>query len=348
MTEYQALHTTLAEWAGDVPDRAPVAATVQSIAQACAAIAGTISMGALVGNLGAEHGRNVDGDRQMALDMLANERLVEALKIAPVALLISEEQEEPLLLREDAPLVVAIDSLDGSSKIDTNVSVGTIFSILPVCREPGRDCAGQALQRGDRQRAAGYVIYGPHTALVLTLGEGTDVYTLDPQTGDFHLTLERVSIPEDTREFAINASNFRRWDGHIRAYVDDCLSGMEGPHGSNYNMRWIASLVAECHRIISRGGIFLYPGDRRQGYAHGRLRLLYECNPIAFLTEQAGGGATTGLQRILDIEPTGIHQRVPMIFGSAREVRLVERYYSGIHPFHERSQLFGKRGLFKA
>jgi len=341
------LHSRLAAWAGHDPHRAAVAATVQAIAQACSAIAGTVSMGPLAGDLGAEQGQNADGDTQKALDLLANERIHESLRIAPVQMLVSEEFEQPVELNADAPLVVAIDPLDGSSNIDTNVSVGTIFSVLPSLPVAADDRAASALQRGQRQVAAGYVIYGPHTALVLTLGAGTDVYTLEPRTGDFRLTREAIQIPETTLEFAINASNFRRWDGHIRAYVDDCLNGQEGPHGKNYNMRWIASLVAETHRILTRGGIFLYPADRRPGYGSGRLRLLYECNPVAMLVEQAGGLATTGQQRILEIDPTDIHQRAPLIFGSRREVLLVEQYYSGLHPINERSLLFGKRGLFR-
>jgi fructose-1,6-bisphosphatase I len=199
---------------------------------------------------------------------------------------------------------------------------------------------------GRRQMAAGYAIYGPQTALVLTVGSGTHIFTLNPDTGAFCLTQPDVKIPVDTNEFAINTSNFRRWDGHIRAYVDDCLEGAEGPHGKNYNTRWIASLVAECHRIMVRGGIFLYPGDRRPDYHSGRLRLAYECSPIAFLVEQAGGAASTGYQDIMDVDPHDLHERVPLIFGSRNEVRLLNHYYEEVHPYQERSQLFGKRGLF--
>ena len=172
-------------------------------------------------------------------------------------------------------------------------------------------------------------------------------FTLDPLTKEFRLTVKSVAVLPDTTEFAINSSNSRQWDGHIRAYVDDCLEGEEGPHGTNYNMRWIASLVAECHRILSRGGIFLYPADIRKGYATGRLPLVYECNPIAFLIEQAGGAATTGIQRILDIKPQNIHERVPLIFGSKHEVELVEKYYAEINPYHERPQLFKNRSLLR-
>jgi fructose-1,6-bisphosphatase I len=209
---------------------------------------------------------------------------------------------------------------------------------------PGPACF---VQRGNRQLAAGYAIYGPQTALVITVGEGTHIFTLNPDTGEFCLTAPTVQIPEDTNEFAINTSNFRRWDGHITAYVEDCMEGAEGPHEKNYNTRWIASLVAECHRIMARGGIFLYPGDRRPDYHSGRLRLAYECNPIAFLIEQAGGAATTGYRDILDLDPTDLHERVPLIFGSHNEVRLLNHYYEEVDAFQERSQLFGNRGLFR-
>ena len=285
---------------------------------------------------------------QKELDVRANDILVDELQAAPVAWVASEELEEPMAIRQGAPLYVVVDPLDGSSNIDTNVSVGTIFSVMPMrCNEEGSD-TDCFLQKGTRQLAAGYVIYGPQTALVLTLGDGTHIFTLNPDTGEFCLTRANVRIPEATNEFAINSSNFRRWDGHVKAYIDDCFEGAEGPHGKNYNTRWIASLVAECHRIMVRGGIFLYPADRREAYHSGRLRLAYECNPIAFLVEQAGGAASTGEQRILEIEPTGIHQRAPLIFGSLHEVELINHYYAEVHPSHERSQLFGDRGLFRA
>jgi fructose-1,6-bisphosphatase I len=347
MTLHETLERHLQDWAGDDEPRQAVATTLRRITDACIAIAEIISLGPLGGNLGASRGENVDGDVQKELDMRANELLTSELSHAPVACLASEELDLPTGKDPTAPLCVAIDPLDGSSNIDTNVSVGTIFSILPMrCKQcsPSRQCF---VQPGINQLAAGYVIYGPQTALVLTVGEGTHIFTLNPDTGEFCLTAANISIPEDTHEFAINTSNFRRWDGHIRAYIDDCLKGAEGPHGKNYNTRWIASLVAECHRIMIRGGIFLYPGDRRTDYQSGRLRLAYECSPIALLAEQAGGAATTGYERILEIEPADIHQRVPLIFGSRKEVELLEHYYREAHPYQERSQLFGERGLFR-
>jgi fructose-1,6-bisphosphatase I len=345
MSEYPSLKNYLADWAGDSETRAAVSQTIEAIAAACVEISALVARGPLAGELGAEQGDNVDGDTQKALDLIANDLIIEAMHNAPVACLVSEELEEPSTINKGAPLFVTTDPLDGSSNIDTNVSVGTIFSILPTGQNGEDPCC--LLQAGKEQLAAGYVIYGPRTALVMTLGEGTMAFTLDPRTREFRLTRPAIAIKPDTTEFAINSSNARQWDGHIRAYVDDCLEGEDGPHGTNYNMRWIASLVAECHRILARGGIFLYPGDIRQGYATGRLRLMYECNPIAFLIEQAGGAATTGTQRIMDIEPQQIHERIPMIFGSIHEVELVEKYYAGLNPSHERPQLFKNRTLLR-
>jgi fructose-1,6-bisphosphatase I len=347
MTEHEPLKRFLKNWADRDEMREAVAVTLLAIAESCCAIAEIIALGPLAGRLGARRGRNVDGDTQLELDIRANELVIEELIDAPVAYLASEEMDLPLPMNPGAPLYVAIDPLDGSSNIDTNVSVGTIFSIMPMKCDKGEAESDCFLQKGAHQLAAGYVIYGPQTALVMTLGSGTHVFTLNPDIGEFCLTAPHISIPVETNEFAINTSNFRRWDGHIRAYIDDCLEGAEGPHGKNYNTRWIASLVAECHRIMVRGGIFLYPGDRREAYQSGRLRLAYECNPIAFLVEQAGGAATTGEQRILDIEPTDIHQRIPLVFGSRKEVELLKHYYLEVNPAQERSQLFGNRGLFR-
>ncbi|MCP4048875.1 MAG: class 1 fructose-bisphosphatase [Gammaproteobacteria bacterium] len=350
MSIHPGLKEYLANWTGDSEERIAVSLTIEAIAEACIEISALVARGPLAGELGAEKGDNTDGDTQKALDLIANDLIIEALHDAPVSCLVSEELEEPNTINKGAPLSVATDPLDGSSNIDTNVSVGTIFSILPSGINEGGsnvDDVCSLLQPGTAQLAAGYVIYGPQTALVLTLGDGTMIFTLDPLTGEYRLTSDDVVISPDTNEFAINSSNSRQWDGHIKAYVDDCLEGEDGPHGTNYNMRWIASLVAECHRILSRGGIFLYPGDIRKGYGAGRLRLVYECNPIAFLIEQAGGSATTGIQRVLEIQPQNIHERVPMIFGSLHEVELVDQYYAGLNPYHERPQLFRNRTLLR-
>ena len=344
MSKHPGLKQYLEDWTGDSDLRLAVSRTIEALAEACIEISALVARGPLAGELGAVKGDNVDGDRQKALDLIANDLIIEALHDAPVSCLVSEELEAPFPVNKGAPLIVATDPLDGSSNIDTNVSVGTIFSILPS----GRDDDYLQLQPGTAQLAAAYVIYGPQTALVMTIGDGTLIFTLDPLTNEFRLTTPAVKIPLDTNEFAINSSNSRQWDGHIRAYVDDCLEGEEGPHGSNYNMRWIASLVAECHRILSRGGIFLYPSDIRKGYGTGRLRLVYECNPIAFLIEQSGGAATTGTHRVLEILPLSIHERVPMILGSKHEVELVEKYYTGLNPYHERPQLFKNRTLLRS
>lgn len=346
MWRFTSLRDHLDCWAGADTERRAVAETVLRIAGACRGISELVACGPLAGDLGAAVGDvNADGDIQIELDRRANDYLLAALAGAPVALVTSEEMAAPKPYDLDAELVVALDPLDGSSNIDTNVSVGTIFSVLAG---NGGARTRTALLPGHCQRAAGYIIYGPQTSLVMTLGAGTHLFTLDPGNGEFLLTRANIKIPQKTREFAINASNFRHWDEHVRAYVDDCLAGETGPRGVNYNMRWIASLVAECHRILMRGGVFLYPADKRPGYTHGRLRLIYEANPIAWIVEQAGGGASTGRGPILDIQPGDIHQRVPLIFGSADKVARIEGYYTDLHPLGSRPALFGQRGLFWA
>lgn len=345
MTLLDTLENYLDSTKPDHVQQAAVARTVKAIAAACIDIGAVVSQGPLQQQVREQTcGRNADGDQQQALDLESDRILQAALRDMPVACLISEEIEAPLQMNADAPLVVAVDPLDGSSNIKTNAAVGTIFSILPAV--PGEECSG-ALQPGVNQLAAGYCIYGPQTVLVLTLGSGTHMFTLDRETGQFLLTEPNVRICPRTTEFAINTSNYRYWDPPIRTYVDDCLEGEGGPRGENYNMRWIASLVAECHRILVRGGIFLYPGDQRRGYTSGRLRLTYECAPIAFLIEQAGGQATTGLQRVLEVVPDAPHARTPMICGSAWEVECVEHYFLENRMKGRGSQLFSHRGLFR-
>jgi fructose-1,6-bisphosphatase I len=330
----------LEQWAGRSAPHRAVAHTTRRLADACRKIAEIVSDGPLAGQLGEVIGDNPDGDSQVALDIRAEAILVSAMRDAPVACFISEESATPIVNDPSQPLMVAFDPLDGSSNIDTNVSIGTIFSISPVPVGANRSEASPQLCTGVYQLAAGYVIYGPQTALVLTVGEGTHIFTLNRKTGEYLRTEKDVQIPPRAREFAINVSNFRHWDAPVRAYIDDCLDGMTGIRGDNFNMRWVASLVADCHRILSRGGIYLYPADSRTGYAHGRLRLVYEANAIAFLVEQAGGRASTGLKRILEVEPTDVHQRVPLIFGSANEVRRVTTLCADPNPVGERSQLF--------
>jgi fructose-1,6-bisphosphatase I len=342
------LEAHLAGWATSCPDRRPVAAAVLLLAQVTRQIADLIGRGPLAGALGAELGTNIDGDVQRELDVRANALLIAALQSAPVAAIASEELDEPLICQESAPLIVALDPLDGSSNIDTDISIGTIFSILRAPANAGGGAAHAFLQPGSRQEAAGYVIYGPQCALVLTVGKGTHIFTLDRASGEFRLTKPAVQIPASTREYAINASNQRHWSEEIRAYFADCVEGADGPRGKDFNMRWIASLVAECHRILARGGVFLYPADARKGYQQGRLRLLYEANPIALLIEQAGGKAIDGQNPILEIAGTALHQRTPLIFGSRSEVEFIGRYVAGRHALSERAPLFGYRGLFRA
>ncbi|SMG41266.1 class 1 fructose-bisphosphatase [Paracoccus sp. J56] len=312
---------------------------MQAIAGAGAQLAAIIRRG---GDLAAAVGTNSDGDRQKALDVIADDLFRKALASAGVRWLASEEQEETVALDPEGSLAVAIDPLDGSSNIDTNVSIGTIFSIYPAAE------TGEAsfLRPAREQIGAGYIIYGPRCAMMVSFGEGVQQYVLDPDSGRFLLAEARQELPDCAFEFAINASNYRHWPQPIRAYIDDCLAGRDGPREQNFNMRWIASLVAETHRILIRGGVFLYPSDTRKGYERGRLRLLYECAPIAFLIEQAGGGATDGLAPILDQRIKALHQRTPFIFGSTDKVTRIAVYHD--LPEAEVSALFGQRGLFRA
>jgi fructose-1,6-bisphosphatase I len=253
---------------------------------------------------------------------------------------------EPLVLDSAGPLAVAMDPLDGSSNIDANVSIGTIFSVLPMLAK-ANGAEAHFLQPGRMQIAAGFVIYGPQTSIVFALGSGqTQIFTLDRRAGRFHHAISAPVIDRESAEYAINASNYRHWEAPVRAFIDDCEQGAEGPLKRDHNMRWTGSLVADTYRILLRGGIFLYPGDQRAGYNHGRLRLLYEANPIALIVERAAGIATDGVHPILDIVPSAIHARVPLVFGSAGPVGLVARYHSDPQ-FSERAPLFGKRGLMR-
>ena len=346
MKRFPVLEQFLNDWSQGNTERATLVVAICAIAKAAVQVADTIAQGPLAGALATVVGENADGDSQQELDVRANDLFETALRDAPVAVFASEERETALLFDRDAPLSVAVDPLDGSSNIDTNVSIGSIFSIQAM-PEGARSAPEAAfLQPGSRQLAAGFVVYGPRTELVLTVGEGTQVCTLDRSSGRFLVTRPQVRIPWARREFAINASNYRHWEEPIKAYIDDCMAGVEGPHGENFNMRWIASLVAETYRILGRGGIFLYPRDARPGYHRGRLRLIYEANPIAFVIEQAGGGATDGEHRILDIVPAELHQRVPLVYGSPDKVDRVARYYGDTHRIGGRSPLFGRRGLF--
>jgi fructose-1,6-bisphosphatase I len=337
------LQTYLDTWAGSEEGRAAVSIVVCRLAEACCRIAAVVRQGALSGTLGGVTGKQSGVDPQKEVDVIANDIVIDMLQASPVAWLASEELETAHHLNTGAPLAVAIDPIDGSSNIDANSSIGTIFTVLPA----GREGDDTFLQPGTGQLAAGFAVYGPYTSLVLTVGCGTHIFTLDAQSGSFLHTAGPVAIPTATREYSINASNYRHWDDPIRTYTDDLLQGREGPRGKDFNMRWTASPVADLYRILSRGGIFLYPGDLRDGYALGRLRLAYEANPFAWIMEQAGGAASTGYQRILDITPSALHQRVPVIMGSKSEVDYVVRLHSDPHSLGERSPLFGRRGLFR-
>jgi fructose-1,6-bisphosphatase I len=336
------LDAYLSGWAGDDDGRLGVARTIAAMCEAGRTIADIVGRGALEGEMGAAIGSNAGGDTQKALDLRTHDICVEALKGAPVARVGSEEADEVAVLDEGAPLAVAMDPLDGSSNIETNVSIGTLFGVLP---NTGADAF---LQPGSKQLAAGFIVYGPATALVLTVGAGTQIFMLDRSSGAFLRTHADVQIAETTKEYAINASNQRHWDEAMGAYVADCLSGKTGSREKDFNMRWVGSLVADVFRILIRGGVYLYPGDARDGYGSGRLRLVYECNPIAMVCEQAGGAATDGRTRILDLVPSKLHVRAPLIAGSAEEVERIGRYYAAPSRQSSSAPLFAKRGLFLA
>ncbi|MGA8676310.1 MAG: class 1 fructose-bisphosphatase [Candidatus Acidiferrales bacterium] len=329
------------------PEMGAATDLLRELAKAAIQVAEVVSLGYIAEAPGDTVGAtNSDGDAQKRLDITANELFVIALRNAPVAAVLAEELNSPLCLDPDAPLVVAIDPLDGSSNIDANVSIGTIFAVFPAVAH-ATEPANHFLRPGREQIAAGFVIYGPQTSLVFTLGDGVQVFTLDRRAGAFRLTIPRLAIPHDSHEYAVNASNYRHWDESIRAYLDDCIRGADGPLAQDYNMRWIASLVADAYRILVRGGVFLYPGDQRQGYTKGRLRLIYEASPIAFLAEQAGGSCTDTVQRILDIKPREWHARTPIVFGSNAAVRRISQYHTDPQFSAERSPLFFERGLFR-
>ncbi|HXW72001.1 MAG TPA: class 1 fructose-bisphosphatase [Methylocella sp.] len=320
---------------------------LRAVAAAANELSSLISLGRLYGQLGASRGStNVGGDVQKELDVLANELLVNAFKGAPIAAIVSEELSEPLVLNPSAPFAVAMDPLDGSSNIDANVSIGTIFSILPT-RQSADSPEAHFLQSGRHQIAAGFIVYGPQTSLVFALHNGsTQVFILNRHDGEFHRATV-PAIPREYPEYAVNASYYRHWDAPVRAFIDDCVQGAEGPLKRDYNMRWTGSLVADAYRILLRGGVFLYPGDQRPGYHAGRLRLLYEANPVAFVVEHAGGKATDCIHPILDIAPSAIHARTPLIFGSTAAVELVARYHTDPQYTAEHAPLFGKRGLIR-
>ncbi len=344
MDQRRTLHSCLIATASQTPALASVVAVIAGLADAAPEIAELVATAPIRGITGEAVGTNTDGDSQKEIDIAADRIIRQTLVSLPVAAVVSEELEAPELLSSSADLCIAIDPLDGSANLENNVSVGTIFSI----RKKGKDALSSFFEPGTMQVAAGFFVYGPQTTLVLALDGKVDIYTLDWHANEFVLTTASVRVPADTPEFAINASNRRHWMGPVRAYIDDCLAGQGGESGKDYNMRWIGSLVAESLRILMRGGVFLYPSDARPGYREGRLRLLYEAHPMALVMEWAGGAATTGRHRILDLSTRALHQRVPLIMGSARGVRAVDAVHESVEPmFESDAPLFARRGLFR-
>jgi fructose-1,6-bisphosphatase I/sedoheptulose-1,7-bisphosphatase len=325
---------------------------ILDVALACKAISKRIASGALTGVIGKAGVVNVQGEQQQKLDVVANDIFLRTNEWGgELAGMASEELDEPYPIPPEYPrgkYLLTFDPLDGSSNIDVNVAVGSIFSILRAS-VPGQDATvADFLQPGTQQVAAGYAIYGPSTVLVLTVGTGVHAFTLDPELGEFFLTRQNIRLPDATAEYAVNSSNRRFWEPAVRRYIEECLAGASGPRQKDFNMRWVASLVAEAHRILTRGGVFLYPRDSKDPKKPGRLRLLYEANPIAFLIEQAGGLATTGRDRVLEVKPTDLHQRIAFIFGCRDEVERIVRYHTELpgEADEQWNPLYGLRGLY--
>lgn len=300
---------------------------IETIANTCKDIDQLLQKGALAGVLGSAQNENVQGEEQKKLDVISNDYLIDALKVHPhVGGLASEELDEFTPAQESGEYLVLFDPLDGSSNIDINMCVGTIFSILPAKNAVTK--AEDFMQAGVNQVSAGYVLYGPSTMMALTVGAGTVFFTFDPESKEFLLTSDNIQVAADTKEYAINASNQRHWEAPVKRYIDELLAGKTGPREKDFNMRWVACMVGDIHRILCRTGIFMYPYDTKDPQKAGRLRLMYEANPMSMLMEQAGGASTTGRLRILDIQPTDLHQRVPVIIGSKNEVDLVTQYHN--------------------
>jgi fructose-1,6-bisphosphatase I len=316
--------------AGTVP--AELRLLLEVVARACKRISYAVGKGDLAGVLGEAGTDNVQGESQKKLDVIANETLLEAnLWGGNLAAMASEEMDDPFPIPHHYPkggYLLLFDPLDGSSNIDVNVSIGTIFSVLRSLEHAPVGSHESFLQAGNTQVAAGYAVYGPSTLLVLTVGAGVACFTLDRETGSWWLTKDAMQIPPDTKEYAINASNARHWEAPVQKYIGELQAGMTGPRGKDFNMRWVASMVADVHRIMTRGGVFMYPRDSREPDKPGKLRLMYEANPMSFLVEQAGGAATNGTTRIMELQPTKLHERVAVFLGSRNEVERVTRYHS--------------------
>ena len=323
LVEEQRLHNTIP---------AELRLLIEVVARACKRISYEVSKGALGDILGSADTENIQGEVQKKLDVISNEILLEANEWGGhLAAMASEEMESIHPIPNRYPkgeYMLLFDPLDGSSNIDVNVSIGTIFSVLKAPEGMGEPTEKAFLQPGTAQVAAGYAVYGPQTMLVLTTGDGVHCFTLDREMGSWVLTQSNMQIPASTKEFAINMSNKRHWHPPVQRYVDEMLAGKTGARGKDFNMRWIASMVADVHRILNRGGVFMYPADMRDPSQPGKLRLMYEANPMAMIVEQAGGAATDGVNRIMEIPPTKLHQRVPVFLGSKEEVELVTRYHT--------------------
>ena len=304
---------------------------ISDVIIACKQIAHDVNKGELIGVLGSAGSENVQGETQKKLDIITNEVFIKSTEWGGhLAAMASEEMDDVYPIPAKYPkgkYLLVFDPLDGSSNIDVNISVGTIFSILRAPKGVANPTAADFLQPGTTQVCAGYALYGPATMLVITTGHGVNGFTLDSDIGEFMLTHPNMIIPADTVEFVINSSNERFWEKPVQRYVEECVAGKTGPRGINFNMRWVASMVAEVHRILTRGGVFLYPKDTKDPTKGGKLRLLYEANPMSFIVEQAGGISSSGYERIMDIKPSDLHQRVPVILGSKNEVARLVRYH---------------------
>jgi fructose-1,6-bisphosphatase I len=300
-----------------------------AVVNTCSTLSHEVAQGALIGLLGSAGSGNVQGEVQQKLDIIANDQLIDGVKgCKSLAGLASEEMELPEPVQGTGDYLLLFDPLDGSSNIDVNVSIGTIFSILKK-QDPNAPLqTSDFLLSGRHQVAAGYVVYGPQTTMALTLGDGVVMFTLNKETGEFLLIKDAVTIAPATKEFAINMSNMRHWADPVRRYVDECLAGTTGVRDKDFNMRWIASMVADVHRVLSRGGVFMYPWDKRDPKKAGKLRLMYEANPMSFLVEQAGGASINGTQTIMDLQPTGLHERVSVMLGSKEEIDRLRQYHA--------------------
>jgi fructose-1,6-bisphosphatase I len=325
-------HTTFKQYLATAkPKGASIPAGLQELLTAvvntCSTLSHEVAQGALIGLLGSAGTGNVQGEVQQKLDIIANDLLIEGVKdCKALAGLASEEMELPVPVQGAGDYLLLFDPLDGSSNIDVNVSIGTIFSILKKQDPQAPLQTSDFLLSGRHQVAAGYVVYGPQTTMALTLGDGVVMFTLNKVTGEFLLIKDAVTISHSTKEFAINMSNMRHWADPVRRYVEECLAGAGGSREKDFNMRWIASMVADVHRVLSRGGVFMYPWDQREPHKPGKLRLMYEANPMSFLVEQAGGVSTNGKELILDLQPTDLHERVSVMLGSKEEIERLRDY----------------------